>query len=164
MLKFRSLCFCICRDGICLIFMSCNFKIMAGRNKICKSHICRRRGGLLLAPISRLTEPGVNISSRELTLMLKLTTIVINGWKIKYDFIFRATVIIFCNKRADAALVQNMKYIITSCSRYKIYDFLSSDNHHKRYDVTIRVVGQSQLWPNYFREMLETKFVLSRIK
>ena len=125
-----------------MIFKSCNFKIMAGRNKICTS------AGAGVGDSNQRIDGArsrVNISSRELTLMLKLTTIVINGWKIKYDFTFRATVIIFCNKRADAALVQNMKYIITSCSRYKIYDFLSSDNHHKRYDVTIRVVGQSQL-------------------
>ena len=115
---------------------------MAGRNKICTSAGAGVGGSNQRIDGAR---SRVNISSRELTLMLKLTTIVINGWKIKYDFTFRATVIIFCNKRADAALVQNMKYIITSCSRYKIYDFLSSDNHHKRYDVTIRVVGQSQL-------------------
>ena len=62
---------------------------MAGRNKIANLVSAGAGAG---APISGLTESGasVNISSRELTLMLKLTTTVIgeNGWKIKYYSIF----------------------------------------------------------------------------
>ena len=42
--------------------------------------------------------------------------------------------IILCNKKLSGYSLGIKYEVITSCSRYKIYDFLSSDNHHKRYD------------------------------
>lgn len=113
-LKLRSVvCSCICPDGVCLIFTSCNFKITAAEIKCANLPCAGARRGLQSADwrSDGVTESGarLNISSRELTLMLKLTATVIKPTVGKLNIILFLEILwlFFGNKIwADAASVQ----------------------------------------------------------